>query len=93
MTPRTLFARPAAALLGTLLALSLGAGAAAAQPRYRDGEFAGQPADTEWGLVQVKVAVRGGALVDVQYLQYPSHRRRIQGGGSIRPAVRDPRDL
>ena len=60
----------------TLLAIS-GAPAHGAT-RYRDGEFAGQAADTNWGAVQVKAVVHDGALTDVQFIQYPWHRRRSQ---------------
>jgi uncharacterized protein with FMN-binding domain len=44
--------------------------------RYADGEFTGQAANTIWGAVQVKVFIRDGSITDVQFLQYPSHRRR-----------------
>ena len=44
--------------------------------RYADGEFAGDPGDTVWGPVQVEVIIRGGAVADVQTLDYPNHRGR-----------------
>jgi uncharacterized protein with FMN-binding domain len=44
--------------------------------RYNDGEFIGKSADTIWGDVQVKALIRDGSIIDVQFLQYPSHRRR-----------------
>jgi uncharacterized protein with FMN-binding domain len=43
---------------------------------YADGEYTGNSADTVWGLLQVKAIVHDGAITDVQFLQYPSHRRR-----------------
>jgi uncharacterized protein with FMN-binding domain len=70
--------RAAASLCVTLVFLAAGGLAPAAQGRgrYNDGEFVGEAADTEWGAVQVKVIVRDGSVTDVQFLQYPSHRRR-----------------
>ena len=59
-----------------LFAISSLANAAQSKGRYNDGEFVGTPADTQWGAVQVKVVVHDGALTDVQFMQYPSHRRR-----------------
>ena len=44
--------------------------------RFADGDFTGAPADTAWGLVQVRVSVRGGAIAAVDPIDYPSHRRR-----------------
>jgi len=44
--------------------------------RYTDGDFTGTPADTAWGLVQIRVSVRGGAIATVDPINYPSHRRR-----------------
>jgi hypothetical protein len=58
--------------------LAIGGAPAHGAARYHDGEFAGQAADTEWGAVQVKAVVHDGALTDVQFLQYPWHRRRSQ---------------
>src|SRR5262249_53695526 len=62
---------PALAVL-TLLAICQ----PAAAERYKDGEFTGKDVDTEWGDVQVKAVIRNGAVVDVQFLQYPYHRAR-----------------
>ncbi len=68
----------------------LAAGAAQADARYRDGEFAGQPADTQWGAVQVRAIIRGGSLTSVEFLQYPSHRRRsLQISSYALPQLRD----
>ena len=50
--------------------------AAQGTANYTDGEFIGKPADTVWGEVQVKALIHNGAITDVQFLQYPSHRRR-----------------
>jgi uncharacterized protein with FMN-binding domain len=61
-----------------MLLLATGGQPTAAQGkgRYNDGEYIGKPADTNWGAVQVKAVVRNGSLIDVQFLQYPYHRRR-----------------
>lgn len=65
--------------LGAMLASS-GTSAPSQVPpssgRYADGEFIGDPADTVWGAVQVKAVIHGGAITDVQFLDYPDHRRR-----------------
>jgi uncharacterized protein with FMN-binding domain len=77
-----------AALLGTALTL-LALAPAAAEGRYHDGEFTGQPAETQWGDVQVKAVIRNGSVVDVQFLQYPYHRRRsAEISGYALPALR-----
>ncbi len=60
----------------TLLAIGGLASPAESRGRYNDGEYVGEPADTEWGTVQIKALVHDGALTDVQILQYPAHRRR-----------------
>ena len=83
--------RAAASLCVTLVFLAAGGLAPAAQGRgrYNDGEFVGEAADTEWGAVQVKVIVRDGSVTDVQFLQYPSHRRRsLEISGWALPALR-----
>jgi len=51
---------------------------AAPPPRTRlaDGDFTGEPADCQWGTVQVEVRVQGGAVAQVNFLQVPDHRRR-----------------
>ena len=43
---------------------------------YKDGTFTGDPADANWGLVEVNVVISNGSVVDVQFLQYPNHRSR-----------------
>ncbi|MBV9548609.1 MAG: FMN-binding protein [Alphaproteobacteria bacterium] len=44
--------------------------------RYADGDYTGRPADAVWGLIQVKVSIRGGVITDVECPDYPNHRRR-----------------
>lgn len=56
--------------------------AAAQQGQYVDGVYKGPAVDAHYGLVQVQATVQGGQLVNVEVLQYPSHRRtsrRING--------------
>jgi uncharacterized protein with FMN-binding domain len=66
-------------LLSTaLIIISPTANAAANAAHYRDGEFVGKSAGTIWGDVQVKALIRGGTIADIQFLQYPSHRRRSE---------------
>ena len=60
-------------LFGLMLVL---AAPASAQTRFKDGEFTGKVVDTEWGNVQVKAVIQNGAMVDVEFLQYPFHRNR-----------------
>ncbi len=75
--PRAL--RPAAWLGAAAIVMGLGAAPAAAQGgRFQNGEFTGIAADTQWGAVQLKVIIRGGALTDIQYLQFPYHRMRSE---------------
>lgn len=42
--------------------------------QYADGTYTGNAADAYYGLVQVRVTVRGGKLTDVAFLQYPNDR-------------------
>ncbi len=42
---------------------------------YKDGEYTGDVVDAYFGNVQVKVAVQGGRITDVQFLDYPQDRR------------------
>ena len=48
---------------------------AVAKPRqvslYKDGEFAGNPVDIEYGLVQVSAVIRDGRIADIKWLQDP----------------------
>jgi uncharacterized protein with FMN-binding domain len=67
-----------ASLTAAIILLAVGGPANADQSkgRYNDGEFVGKPVDTNWGAVQVKAVVHDGSLTDVQFMQYPYHRRR-----------------
>ena len=42
---------------------------------YKDGEYTGSTADAFYGWVQVDVLIQDSKLVDIQFLQYPDHRR------------------
>ncbi len=42
---------------------------------YIDGEYTGSTADAFYGWVQVDVLIQDSKLVDIQFLQYPDHRR------------------
>jgi uncharacterized protein with FMN-binding domain len=42
--------------------------------QYVDGSYTGSAADAYYGYVQVQVAVSGGKITDVQFLQYPNDR-------------------
>jgi uncharacterized protein with FMN-binding domain len=44
--------------------------------KYADGDFTGEPADSNWGTVQVEVEIKNGAIAAVDFLQMPNHRRR-----------------
>ena len=46
--------------------------------QYVDGTYTGTVADAFYGYVQVEASIRGGKLVDVQFLQYPNDRRTSQ---------------
>jgi uncharacterized protein with FMN-binding domain len=59
-----------------LLAIGGLATAAQSKGRFNDGEYVGKPVDTNWGTVQVKATVQDSSLTDVQFMQYPYHRRR-----------------
>jgi uncharacterized protein with FMN-binding domain len=50
---------------------------------YKDGSYQGPAVDAYYGLVQVQVDIQGGAIKDVQFLQYPSDRRTSQEINSI----------
>ena len=39
---------------------------------YKDGTYTGSVADAYFGNLQVEAVVSGGALTDVQFLQYPT---------------------
>ena len=42
---------------------------------YKNGTYAGEVVDAYYGLVQVQVSIRAGAINDVEFLQYPNDRR------------------
>lgn len=42
--------------------------------RYIDGSYTGSAADAYYGIVQVAAFIRGGRIVDVQFLQHPDSR-------------------
>jgi len=42
----------------------------------QDGSYTGGAADAQWGYIQVKIAIKGGNLTNVQFVQYPNHRSR-----------------
>ena len=44
----------------------------AASGEYKDGTYTGSVADAYYGSLQVQAVVKGGALADVVFLQYPS---------------------
>lgn len=41
---------------------------------YKDGAYTGTPADALYGNIQVQATIRGGAITDVTFLQYPNDR-------------------
>jgi uncharacterized protein with FMN-binding domain len=45
-------------------------------PTYSDGDYTGEPVDSDFGPVQVEVLVQGGKITDIKFLQIPDHRRR-----------------
>ena len=45
-------------------------------PRGSDGTFTGAPEPNFYGIVQVRVVVRGGRIADVQAVQLPNDRAR-----------------
>jgi uncharacterized protein with FMN-binding domain len=51
-------------------------GTPVAGSRYKDGSYTGGAADAQWGYIQVKIAIKGGNLTNVQFVQYPNHRSR-----------------
>ena len=46
------------------------------QYSFADGDYRGAPADSEWGIVEVKVTIRDGSIRNVQFLHLPDHRPR-----------------
>ena len=45
---------------------------------YADGSYTGDPADANWGTVQVQADIVNGQITQVQFLQHPDHRSRSQ---------------
>jgi uncharacterized protein with FMN-binding domain len=62
--------------LAALVIFLTGARADAQTARYKDGEFAGDPVEILWGIVQVKAVILSGKIADVQFLQMPFDRTR-----------------
>lgn len=50
-------------------------GVAASSSSYKNGTYTGEVVDAYYGLVQVQVSIQGGAIKDVEFLQYPNDRR------------------
>ena len=48
---------------------------AANQQTYRDGSYTGPLEDAYYGLLNVRVDIQGGRIVDIQVLRYPSDNR------------------
>ena len=42
---------------------------------YKDGTYTGAETDAYYGLVQVQAVIQNGQIADVQFLEYPQHRR------------------
>ena len=76
MRNRLLLSTALIVVTGTITYLPDAANAAQTDIHYGDGEFVGKSAGTIWGDVQVKALIHDGSITDVQFLQYPSHRRR-----------------
>jgi uncharacterized protein with FMN-binding domain len=51
---------------------------AIASSGYKDGQYTGQTTDAFYGAVQVQVAIQGGKIANVQFLQFPNDRRTSQ---------------
>jgi uncharacterized protein with FMN-binding domain len=45
-------------------------------PVYSDGDYTGEPVDSDFGPVQVEVTIAGGKLTNIKFLEIPDHRRR-----------------
>ncbi len=50
---------------------------------YKDGTFAGSPADAQWGLVQVEATIKNGKIANVTFLLYPHDRNRSREINSV----------
>ena len=66
-----------AALAPLLAGASMAAGVAMPPGTHlQDGDFVSEPQSFEWGTLQLKLTIPGGAITDAQALQMPAHRRR-----------------
>lgn len=55
---------------------------------YNDGSYTGDSADAFYGYVQVKAIIKGGKLVDVQFLDWPQDRgHSIDINGYAKPGL------
>jgi uncharacterized protein with FMN-binding domain len=57
---------------GTLSGTVVAPTESAPKGQYKDGSYTGNATDAFFGIVQVKAVIKGGKLVDVQFLQYPN---------------------
>jgi uncharacterized protein with FMN-binding domain len=57
---------------GTLSGTVVAPSESAPKGQYKDGSYTGNATDAFFGIVQVKAVIKGGKLVDVQFLQYPN---------------------
>lgn len=65
-------ANPATLASGTTSATSTPGSTTTSQGQYKDGTYTGTAANAFYGTIQVAAVVSGGALTDVQFLQYPN---------------------
>jgi len=42
----------------------------------QDGDFVSEPQSFEWGTLQLKLTIQGGAIIAADALQMPAHRKR-----------------
>ena len=69
----------ASAALAPLVFATAGFAAGVAMPpgsHLVDGDFVSDPDTFEWGTLQLKLTIKGGAITDIQALQMPAHRER-----------------
>jgi uncharacterized protein with FMN-binding domain len=71
----------------TVTVTSPGSTAPPAAPRtaqvYYDGEYSGPRVNTIYGIVQIKAVIQNDQIVDVQFLEFPQHRRTSRMINSI----------
>ena len=66
-----------AALVPLLAGAAMAAGVAMPPGMHlQDGDFVSEPQSFEWGTLQLKLTIQGGAITEAQALQMPAHRRR-----------------